>query len=300
MSNHTSGADQPGTAAAAQLLEAGHQVGDRVREAIDARTRAILDVWMAVAALAYALAFALACFGTINGVALMPGVGNESDSGMTVVFLVIGAFFAVRALAEGLTKSLRQPARRPSRTSRFFTASASALPLLALVILAFTAPATPWPLVLLIAVVSAVPMVILALRSASRARTAGIRRPQPALSGLLDPAGRAITAGLGLALGVLGAATGLPVPYLGSIAFIVFALGLVGTQGARGSVGAVAEFWGRTQWTAFGCSYLLVLGQAVLLARTPWDLTVVSIVGGVLVAAPLVVAAFRPAPIWEA
>lgn len=130
MSNHTSGADQPGTAAAAQLLEAGHQVGDRVREAIDARTRAILDAWMAVAALAYALAFALSCFGIVNGIGMNPGVTNESGDGMTVVFLVIAAYFTVSALAEGVTVSLRRPARRPSRWRRFSATGASALPLL--------------------------------------------------------------------------------------------------------------------------------------------------------------------------
>ena len=297
MSNHTSGADQPGTAAAAQLLEAGHQVGDRVREAIDARTRAILDAWMAVAALAYALAFALSCFGIVNGIGMNPGVTNESGDGMTVVFLVIAAYFTVSALAEGVTVSLRRPARRPSRWRRFSATGASALPLLVLLVLSFVAPETPWPAVLAVAVVAAGPMVILALRSAGSARSAGVRRPEPAMSELLDVPDRCITAGLGLALGALGAATGLPVPFLGTIAFIVFTCALLWT---RDRVGRAAEFWGRTQWTAFGCSYLLVLGQAVLLARTPWDLTVVSIVGGVLVAAPLVVAAFRPAPIWEA
>jgi hypothetical protein len=300
MMNQATGDNQPGTAAAARLLRAGNTVEDRVREAIDARTQAVLDAWLTVAALAYSLAFVLATFGDINGLRLNPVGVTESDSGMTVVFLVIGAFFTVNALAEGLANSLRKPASRPSGTRRFFTAGASALPLLVLLVLAFAAPLTPWPAVLAIAVVAAVPMVVLALRSATRARRAGIRRPAPALSALLDPAGRAITAGLGVALGALTAATGLPVPLLGSIVFIVFALLLVGTRGTRGSAGTVAQFWGRTQWTAFGCSYLLVLGSAVLMARTDGDLAVVSIVGGVLVAAPLVFAAFRPAPIWEA
>jgi hypothetical protein len=300
MTNQATGDSQPGTTAAAHLLLTGNSVEDRVREAIDARTQAVLDAWLAVAALAYSLAFVLATFGDINGIRLNPGMVDESGDKMTVVFLVLAAFFTVSTLAEGLTNSLRKPARQASRPRRFFTAGASALPLLVLLVLAFAAPSIPWPAVLAIAACAAVPMVILALRSASRARKAGIRRPAPMLSGLLDGAGRAITVGLGLALGVLAATTGLPFPLLGSIVFIVFMLALVGTRGGRGGIGAVAPFWGRTQWTAFGCSYLLVLGLAVLLARTSWDLAAVSIVGGILVAAPLVFAAFRPAPIWEA
>jgi hypothetical protein len=299
MSEHSTGDTRPGSAGAARLLQTGDVVGDRVRAAIDARTKATVDAWMAVAALTYALAVALSCFGDMIGIGPNPGVPKDSFDGPTVVFLVIAAFFTVTALAEGLTTSLRQPLR-PSPARRFFTAGASALPLVTLLVMAFAVPATPLPLVLAIAVVSSVPVGVLALRSAQRARTAGVRRPEPTLAGLLDPAGRAVTAGLGLALGALGTATGLPIPLLGSIAFIVFTLVLFGTRGARGSIGRVAEYWGRAQWTALGCSYLLVLGLSVLLARTEGDRTVVSIVGGILVAAPLVFAAFRPAPIWEA
>jgi hypothetical protein len=300
MPNQATGDGPPSTAAAAQLLKAGDSVGDRAREAVDVRTQAVLDSWMAVATLAYSLAFALSTFGEVGGIALNPAIVPESGDGRTVVFLIMAAFFTATVLAEGLTNSLRKPAPGPSRMRRFLTASASTLPLVSLLVLTFAAPAAPLIIVLSVAVVAALPMVTLALRSASRARTAGIRRPAPVFTALPDPADRVITVVLGLALGAIGAATGLPDPVLGTIAFIVFALTLMATRGGRAGLGRVAEYWGRTQWAAFGSSYLLVLGLAVLLARTEWDLTPVGIIGGILVAAPLVVAAFRPAPVWEA
>jgi hypothetical protein len=300
MTNQDTSDEQPGTTAAAQMLKAGDSVGNRVREAIDTRTQATVDAWMAAGTLAYSFAFVLSSFENITRTGVDIGAVDDSGDGRTVVFLIMAAVFTMAFLAEGLTDSLRKPASRPSGVRRFWAAASSALPLLSLLILTFAAPATPWPAVLAVAVVAVVPMVTLALRSATRAHAAGVRRPAPSFSALPDPADRAITAILGVALGALCVATGMPDPLVGTIAFIIFVLALMGTRGSRVGVDRAAQFWGRAQWTAFGFSYLGVLGLAVLLARTPWDLTVVSIVGGVLVAAPLVFAAFRPAPIWEA
>ena len=60
----------------------------------------------------------------------------------------------------------------------------------------------------------------------------------------------------------------------------------------------LAQEWGRTQWVAFGCSFFLTNGLAVVLPRTNGDLALVGIVGGAYVAALVVISAFRPAPIW--
>lgn len=300
MSEYTSDGAQPGTAAAAKLLQASDAVGDRVREAIDARTQAIVDAWMAVAVLAYSLAFALSGLGGFDGAGLIPGVVHTSVDGLNVAFLVLAAFLTAGTLSDGLTQSPHRPRRPGSKRRRFGYSMASVLPFLALLYLAFLAPTAPWPVALMIVAITAVPVVVLAIRSAHQARLAGVRRPEPALSGLLDPTGRAVTVVLGLWLGAIGMLTGPAFGVAGIVTAAAFFLAMLGTRTTRVGLDRLAEDWGRTQWTAFGCSYLLMLGLSVVLSRTTWDLGIVSTVGGILIAAPLVVAAFRPAPIWAA
>ncbi|TFD91104.1 hypothetical protein E3T61_09560 [Cryobacterium lactosi] len=296
---HSGDSARPGTDAAATLLRASDAVGYRVRAAIDARTRAIVDAWMAVAVLTYSLAFALSGIGGAAGAGLISGVARTSRDGVSVPFLVLAAFLAASTLTDGLTQSLYQPLQPRSRLRRFGYSFASILPLLTLLCLAFIVPTTPWPLALTIACISAVPVVVLAVRSALRARRAGVRRPEPSLSALLSPTGRVVTAVLGLWLGAIGMLTGTPFGVAGIAAAGAFFLAMLATRTTRVGLDRLAEDWGRTQWAAFGCSYLLMLSLSVVLPRTTWDLDIVSNVGGILIAAPLVVAAFRPAPIWE-
>lgn len=296
---YTTDSAQPGTDAAATLLRASDAVGDRVRAAIDARTRAIVDAWMAVAVVTYSLAFALSGIGGADGAGLIPGVINTSSDGVNVAFLVLAAFLAASTLSDGLTQSLHHPRRPRSRLRRFGYGIASVLPLLTLLCLAFLAPTAPRPVALTVAIIAAAPVVVLAIRSALQARLAGVRRPEPSLSGLLSPTGRAVTAVLGLWLGAIGMLTGTPYGVAGIVAATTFFLAMLATRTSRIGLDRLAEDWGRSQWTAFGCSYLLMLGLSVLLTRTTWELDTVSAVGGVLIAAPLLVAAFRPAPIWE-
>ena len=295
---YTSDSAQPGAAAAAKLLQASDTVGDRVREAIDARTQAIVDAWMAVAVLAYSLAFALSDLGGFDATGLIPGVVHTAGDGVHVGFLVLAAFLAAGTLTDGLTQSQHRPRRPGWRRRRFGYSMASVLPFLAILYLAFLAPTVPWPVALMIVAITAVPVVVLAIRSAQQARLAGIHRPEPALSGLLTPTGRAVTVALGLWLGAIGMLTGIPFGVAGIATAGAFFLAILATRTTRVGLDRLAEDWGRTQWTAFGCSYLLMLGLSVVLSRTTWDLDLVSTVGGILIAAPLVVAAFRPAPIW--
>ena len=296
---HSSDSAQLSTDAAARLLQASESVDDRVREAIAARTQAIIDAWMAVAVVVYCLAFAFSNVGGAAGAGLIPGVENTTGEGVSVTFLVLAAFFAASGLTDGLTQSLRHPTGRGAKLRRGY-ATASLLPFAAIVYLVFFAPTASVPLAVLIVAASAAPVVVLAIRSARRAKLAGVRRPEPALSALLDPPGRVGTAILGLWLGAIGMLTAPTFGVAGVIAASAFLLVLLATRTTRFGLDRLAEDWGRTQWTAFGCSYLLVLALSVLLTRTTWDLGVVGVVGGVLVAAPLVIAAFRPAPIWEA
>jgi len=213
---------------------------------------------------------------------------------------VLAAFLAASTLCDGLSQSLRHAHRPGAKRRRFAYGAASVLPLLSLGYLAFFAPTASLPVALIVLTVAAAPVVVLAIRSALQARLAGVRRPEPALSGLLDPFGRAGTAVLGLWLGAIGMCTAPAFGLAGIVVPTAFFLFLVGARTTRVGLDRIAQDWGRTQWTALGCSYVLVLALSVLLPRTDWDLGLVSVVGGILIATPLVIAAFRPAPIWAA
>jgi hypothetical protein len=279
-----------------QLLNSGAAIGVRVREAVDARTRAVLDAWMALAVMAYSLSFAYSGSG-IHGQGLIPGIAEPTRGG-SGTFLVLTAFFAAFILTDGLTLSLAGYPKRERGWRRMGSASATMLPLLTLMVLAAFAPATPRFAAVAIVIASSAPVVALALWSAFRARGAGVRRPAPALCGQLSPAGRAATASLGLVLGAFGALAGSDLELVSSVAFTALLLAAAATRGTRVDVNRVARDWGPSQWRAFGCSYLLALGLSVLLARGTGDPAVVGLLGGMLVAFPVVVGAFRPAPIW--
>lgn len=292
--------DSPQPDAAARMLQASDAVSDRVREAIDARTQAIIDAWLAVAVLFYALAFAFSSVGGATGTGLIPGVVNTPNDGVSVGFLVLAAFLAVSTLCDGLSQSLQRATRPGAKRRRFVYGTASVLPLLSLGYLALFAPTASLPVALMVLTIAAAPVVVLAIRSARQAKLAGVRRPEPALSGLLDPFGRVGTAVLGLWLGAIGMVTAPTFGLVGIVVPTAFFLFLLVTRTTRVGLDRLAQDWGRTQWTALGCSYVLVLALSVLLSRTSWDLGLVSVVGGILIATPLVVAAFRPAPIWAA
>ena len=292
--------DSPQPDAAARLLQASDAVSDRVREAIDARTQATIDAWMAVAVLLYALAFAFSRVGGTAGTGLIPGTVHTPNDGVSVSFLVLAAFLAASTLCDGLAQSLQRATLPGAKRRRFVYGTASVLPLLTVGSLAFFAPAVSLSAGLLVLTGAAVPIVVLAARSALQARRAGVRRPEPALSGLLSPSGRMGTAILGVWLGAIGIVTAPTFGLAGIVVPTAFFLFLLGTRTTRIGLDRLAQDWGRTQWTALGCSYVLVLALSVLLSRTSWDLGLVSIIGGVLIATPLVIAAFRPAPIWAA
>ncbi|PXA70060.1 hypothetical protein [Cryobacterium arcticum] len=286
---------QSGTDAAARLLQVGDALNDRVHAAIDARTRAIAESCMAAAVLAYVFAVVLSGGGNAG---LGAGANGYEPNGLGFAFLILVPFLAATSLEQGLRQSLHTAGHGRSRTRRVLVASASMLPLcVALILVVFWQ--TPWPLALLITVVTTVPLLLLATQSARRARNWGVRRPKPVWLAPLGGASQISTAVLGLWLGAIAALSGTTLILAGGLTVIAFFCTVMVTQQSRWGLPRLAGEWGREQWSAFGCSYLLMLGLAVVLSRTNWDLTVVGIVGGVCVAAPLVIAAFRPAPIWE-
>ena len=290
--------DSGATAHARLLLKTGDDVGVRVGEAIDARTRAIAEIWMAVATLTCALTFILSSTSVAaEGWAVSPGI---EISGLNILHLLLVPFFVASMLEIGLRDQLPAVHTRETRRHGRMVSTASALALVVLLGLSLSAGPISMPILVGIVALAALPLSTLALRSALLARAAGVRRSAATTLAPLSLNARVVTLVLGTWLGVLGAVAGLSSSIAWSIASAALILAILSTRDSRWGLSRLAQEWGRAQWIAFGCSFLLMSGLAAVLARTDWDLTVVGFVGGICVAAPLVVASFRPAPIWEA
>ncbi len=290
--------DSGAAAHARLLLKTGDDVGVRVGEAIDARTRAVAETWMAVATLTYALTFVLSSASlAAEGWAVSPGF---EISGLNILHLFLVPFFVASMLEMGLRDQLPAVHARETRRHGRLVSTASAFALIVLLCLSLFAGPISLPILFGIVALAALPLSTLALRSALLARAAGVRRSAATTLAPLSLNARVVTLVLGTWLGVLGAAAGLSSSIPWSIASAALILVILSTRDSRWGLSRLAQEWGRTQWIAFGCSFLLMNGLAAVLARTHWDLTIVGFVGGICVAASLAVASFRPAPIWEA
>lgn len=285
--------------AATQLLQAG-RVTDRVRDAVNARIHAMAEAWIALAILVFGVAFLV----IMRGAPSTSFYGQDPDAtgGLNFIFLLMAGFFAASSLERGLgDRTSAKPRQRTPHARRYdrVVTGSTFLALGIIVWLGLAAGDLPWPLALLVTVLAATPLGVLATRSALRARDAGVRRPAPNLIGALSPTACTATAVLAVWLGTIAALAGQTPQIPSLIANIIFLTGMMASYGSRWGMQRLAEEWGRTQWIAFGCSYLLINGLAVVLAFAPAQHGLISIVGGILVAAPLVVAAFLPAPIWD-
>jgi hypothetical protein len=82
---------------------------------------------------------------------------------------------------------------------------------------------------------------------------------------------------------------------------------MLGFYRSRWGLPAVGSEWGSPQWLGFGASFLLLMALTVVLSTAVHPLPWVGIVGGLIVALPLVAAAFqgstiheRPEEFWDA
>ena len=286
------------TAHARSLLKAGEDVGVRVGEAIDARTRAISEAWMAMATLICALTLILSSASVAaEGWTVSPGIEIPR---LNIIHLLLVPFFVASMLEMGLRDQLPAEHTRATRLHGRRVSTASALALVVLLLLSLFPGGISFPILVGIVALAVLPLSTLALQSALRAREAGVRRSAATLLAPLSVTGRVVTLVLGTWLGVLGAAAGLSSSIAWSIASAALILAIMSTRDSRWGLSRLAQEWGRVQWIAFGCTFLLMNVLAAVLARTDWDLTIVGFVGGICVAVPLVVASFRPAPIREA
>ena len=275
--------DRLDAAGAARLLEAGAVASARADGAVDHRVLARTQCGIAAAMFIYISAFLL-----LFGNQTQEAVSGAASGGYAYANVLLIPFLVLTQLVMGVRDRVR--VLRAHRPSLVFTLI-GLIPFLALAVLSVFGVSYPWGFNLVAAAAPAVPMVWLGLKSARRADPPAttVAHSEPG-----RPA-RIMTASLGLYLGLTGmlaAFNGFALTGLGLITVLIVLLALFSSRWGLPSLGAA---WSTREWTAYALSFTLLVTLAVVLARTPWTTPLVGVVGGMLVAAPLVVAAVRGA-----
>ncbi|TFD22895.1 hypothetical protein [Cryobacterium sp. TMS1-13-1] len=267
-------------AGAAQLLKAADTARARAAAAVDHRTLARARFGLAGALFIYLSAFLL-----VFGNQTQDAVSGAGANGYAYTNVLLIPFLVFTQLMQGVQNRARV-LRTHRRVLRFVLLGmipfgiAGALSILDI--------RYPWGLNLLVAAAPAAPLLWLAGKSARRAGP-----PTPAVRTALSRPAATMTGALGLFFGVTGllaAFSWFPVAGLGLALVLVALLTLWSSRWGLPSVGSE---WSAPQWTGFAVSFMLLVTLAVVLARTPWNTPLVGVLGGVLVALPLVVAAVR-------
>lgn len=206
--------------------------------------------------------------------------------------LLLVPFFALSQLIAGPRNAagVLFPRNRVSSAVISFVAF---LPFMAATLLAVAGIEYPWWIALVAGACGALPH-LLRLGGLGRER-AGEQADDEALA--LSQIARNFTIALGLVFVMLSVLVGFPVyPLIGFFAFLTLAVMAVGWSSSWG-LPAIGSEWGRWQWSGFGTAGGVLAGVALLITRTAVDQLTVGIVGGVIIAGAMGVAAFAPARI---
>ncbi|MDJ0376318.1 hypothetical protein [Cryobacterium sp. PH31-L1] len=270
-------------AGAAHLLEAGAAASARADAAVDHRVLARTQFGIAAAMFIYLSVFLL-----LFGNQTQEAVSGAGPGGYAYGTMLLIPFLVLTQLVMGVRDRVGVVrAHRPYLVSALI----GLIPFLLLAGLSVLDVSYPWGLNLVAAAAPAVPLAGLGLKAARRAgpRSRPVAPIEPG-----RPA-RIMTASLGLYLGLTGMLATFSWSALTGLALViglVILLALISSRWGLPSLGAV---WGSREWAAYGTSFTLLVTLAVVLARTPWNTPLVGVVGGLIVAAPLVVAAVRGA-----
>ncbi|GAA3875301.1 hypothetical protein GCM10022381_17490 [Leifsonia kafniensis] len=298
------GADARGVdaAMAASLLRSGEQIGVKVYRSIDFRTQALVQAGTAVAIFLYVTVFLflISTQGDHMAESAAPGSNNFGTN-------LLIPFLALSYLTLGVRERLKALLPTHRRARAFVVGLLSIVPFLVVGGAAVFGQQIPWGLTLAVACCAAAPAVALAIFSARQARHHDVRPSEPELRAPLSSPAQSMTVALGLVFGASAASGAFFWGALVGLVAAVALLVLIALNRTKWSLAAVGSEWGRAQWLSFGASFALLMVVTVLLARTSFNSPLVGIVGGILVAVPLVIAAFkestireRPEEFWDA
>lgn len=276
----------PSPAAAARMLHNADSVSARVAGGLDLRAEAKLQRWTPAILFVYVATFTL----------LFTHQAGPSDGGWPIT----GPLYANILIIPLLTQlTLIQGARNRLAIATTITLQGRKLLFLLLGAAVFAAMLVasvfgieiPWWLCLVLAALVAAPSTVTAVAASQKARNSEYVSRGDVIRPPLGLRVRAMTLGLGVYFGFAGFSTvqsWFPTAAFALVMGMVVLLLFPNTSWGLASIGSQ---WRKYHWVAFGISFVMLCSLTLLVLRARWDDPVVGVVGGLGVAAPLVIAA---------
>lgn len=271
---------------AARLLADADRAGARTRAQTDFRAHAVIQGWVAAALFVYVATYLLLFFN-------QDPEGAAAGHAYSYLGLLMVPFLLFTQLVQGARNRLLISVAMPSRGLRLLLILPGLIIFLAAMAASVAGVGYPGWVDLVAAAAVAVPLGVLAIGTARKAGGAPSRRlpaPEP------TPLGRTaatVTVTLGIGFGVIAVLT----PYSWFVVATLFSylalMVLLIGWGSRWGLPSVGSEWGQSQWVAFGVTFTLLFGLAVVAARTSWNTPLVATLSGFAIAAPLVCTTLR-------
>lgn len=276
----------PSSAAAARMLHSADSVSARVAGGLDLRAEAKLQRWTPAILFVYVATFTL----------LFTHQAEPSDGGWPIT----GPLYANILIIPLLTQlTLIQGARNRLAIATTITLRGRRLLFLLLGTTVFAAMLVasvfgieiPWWLCLVSAALVAAPSTVTAVAASQKARNSEYVSRGDVIRPPLGLRVRGVTFGLGVYFGFAGFSTVQSWFPTAAFALVMGMVVLLLFPNASWGLASIGSQWRKYHWVAFGISFVMLCSLTLLVLRARWDDPVVGVVGGLGVAAPLVIAA---------
>lgn len=280
--DHPKGID-PSTAS--RMLAEATRVSANVRRLADPRIQSLIQTWVPVVVFAYAATFLLIFTAPESTLGASTFVSGPAYTGILMVPLLSQVL-----LVEGARNRITVSEAMPLQGRKLVFVLLGIAAFIAIAAVSVSGVEVPWWLCILAAACAAVPPGILAKRSRSSARQEAVITAEPASQSSPSRTARIATACLGIYFGVAGASTVFSWFPAALLLLVLLLLTLIFARNTRWGLTSVGSEWQQQHWKSFGATFLLFFGLLLVVVRTTWNTPMVGIIGGVLIAAPMIAA----------
>lgn len=271
---------------ASQMLANADRVSTSAQGRVDLRTQSLIQAWGPLVIFAYVTTFLL-LFTYPTQVA----GANVFNAGPMYANILLIPLLAQTQLVQGARNRLPVSDATPVKGRKLLFVLLGIAAFMAIAAASLLGVMIPWWVSILVAVCAATPPAILAVISSKKARIQTHDRPSSGNQQPLSKPARCVTLGLGIYLGIAGVSTTFSWFLLAAVGLLLILIILMICGNTRWGLVSVGSEWQQHHWVAFGASFLLFFALTLTVVRTSWNTPVVGMIGGALIAAPLVIAA---------
>lgn len=273
---------------AARMLRQGEWVSRQAHDGIDSRVQPLIKRWTPVVLFVYAATFLLLFTDTHSGI-----TANPASAASSVNILLI-PLLAGLMLVQGLRNRFPIAEVRPLQGRKLLFFFLGILVFMAVPAASFFGVGIPWWLCLLVAAVLAVIAGLAINAWPKRASGGTIDHAGPVPRQPLVTSERWATAGLGLYFGFTGSIVVFEWFPLAAFVLTILLLVLMGFANARWGLTSLGSQWVKRQWVACAVSASLLFSLALIVVKAGVGEPLVGIIGGLVIAGPLVAVALMP------